>query len=993
MAITRGSALLVAVLGSASMAAAQVNTAAVLGRVTDPSDAVIPGAKVTVRNTATNLERSAATDAEGNFLFASVAAGVYEITVESPGMASQTRRGLVLGVGDRVRLDFAMKPGQVSQEITVSGTTPLINTVSPELGNLIDSNKVETLPINGRDFTQLVSLQAGVASSNVNGRNSFNLNGLTQWGVNISMDGTDASFAESSSFGDPSGRSVLNTVSMDTIEEFRVQAGTFTAETGRASGGAVNIITRGGTNDYHGVLYYYMRNSALDARNFFAATKNRLVQNQGGGNFGGPLIKDKLFFFGSYELSRRRLGQQLSASVPTEAFRAAAPAVYQPYLNLLPLPSSVPAGQNNTGVVQRGDIFMSDENLGNIRLDYNTSRSMSMVRYSINKSSNSVPNIIPKNRQAYDITNHLVTISNTFNFSPTTLNEVRLGFDRWDVPRLNTTFYNGLGEIDIAGVLNAGNFEGLLHFVDNSYTYADNLTHRAGKHNLKTGFEFRRLQSGRIQKQNPIYTYNSISDFMNNVPLSVRIIFGQPGIGLRQWNTGLFFQDDYQVAPHLTLNLGLRWEYYTPVSEVAGRLYNVADDPFGAFLPRGSQIYKPDYNNFNPRIGFAWDISGKQTTVLRGGYGIYSSPLTPIFVWDTPTLNPQEPVAFNAAPSDIPGLSYPLSGAIAQGVANPTQAAQLGLLPAVVARRIVDPNLRDTYSQQWDLTLQRALSKNFVLETSYVGNLSLKNVNTRSVNLIDPALKHRPVRSIGEILIIEDSGRRTYEALQVALRGRNVKGLTTDVYYTWSHSLVYGGDDCCTGTNTYIQDFNNIAASRGNANTDIRHALTFDYSWEVPLGQWFPHGPKALVKGWAIQGITRLRTGLPLTVFSGRDIYGNGIGNTQRVNYVGGDIYPSNQGPANFLNKAAFALPPAGTFGNIARNSARGPSFNEWDMSLIKNTFVFRETAVQFRAEVFNVANHTNFDNPVNSFVNPLFGRITSAEPARAIQLSLRYQF
>lgn len=971
----------------------QINTAVLLGRVIDISQAVVPNAKVTARNIGTNLERTVLTDAEGNYIFPSLSIGQYEINVESSGMSPETRSGLVLAGGDRVRIDFTLKPGQVTQEVTVSSTTPLINTVSPELGTLIDSNKVTNLPINNRDFTQLVTLQGGVAASSVNGRNSFNLNGLSQWGLNITMDGTDASFAESSSFGDPSARSVLNTVSVDSIQEFRVLAGTFTAETGRASGGAVNIITRSGTNDFHGVLYEYFRNSSMDARNFFAPTQTPLRQNQFGANLGGPLIKDKLFFFASYEGSRRRNSQQLSANVPTAAFRASAPAVYQPYLSMLPLPTQITNA--NTGVVQVSDIFKSDENLGNMRVDYNTGKSMSMVRYSVNKSENSVPNIIKANRQVYSITNHLVTLSNTYTISPSMLNEVRIGFDRWDVPRLNTTFYGGLGEIDIAGgILNAGNFEGFLHFVDSSFTYADNLTYRVGKHNLKAGFELRRIQSNRIQKQTPTYTYNSIADFMNNVPLSVRIIFGQPGAGLRQWNTGIFFQDDYQVAPRFTLNLGLRWEYYTPVSEEAGRLYNVVSDPFGSFTARGAQIYKPDYNNYNPRFGFAWDVSGNQTTVVRGGYGIYSSPLTPIFIWDTPTLNPLQPLAFNAAPTDIPGLSFPLSGPVAQAVANPDNAAQLGLLPSVVGRRIIDPNLRDMYSQQWDLTIQRLLSKNFVLEASYVGNLSLKAVNTRSINLIDPTLKSRPDPGIGEILIIEDSGRRKYNALQVSLRGRNIKGLTTDIYYTWGHSIVYGGDDCCTGTNNAIQDFNNIAGSMGNANTDVRQALTFDYTYALPMNQWFSNAPKRLVSGWGVEGITRFRSGMPVTIYSGKDIYGNGVSGTQRVNYLGGNLYPDNQSINNWFNKAAFALPAAGTYGNIGRNTARGPAFAEWDISLVKNTVLFREQQLQFRAEVFNIANHPNFANPVSTFSSGNFGQITSlAGTPRQIQLSLRYRF
>lgn len=973
-------------------AAAQVNTAAILGAVRDTSEAVIPEARVTARNVLTNLERTATTDAGGSYLFQSLATGEYEVKVEYANFATETRTGLTLAAGDRVRLDFVLKPGQVAETVMVSGTVPLINTVSPELGTLIDSQKVTNLPMNGRNFIQLVTLQPGVQASSVNGRQSYNFNGLTQWGLNITLDGADASFGESASFGDPSGRSVLNTVSIDSIQEFRVLAGTFTAETGRASGGAVNIITRGGTNDYHGVLFYYLRNSALDARNFFAARKDRLVQNQFGGTLGGPIKKNALFFFSSFETARRRVGQQLAANVPTAAFRSRSPAVYKPYFDLLPLPTeSVNA---DTGIHRRSDLFVTDENLGNIRADYNTRKTVNTARYSINDSENSIPNIIPVNRQVFSIRNHLATLSNTWTISPALLNEVRLGFNRWYIPRLNSTFFGGLGEIAIPGILTGGNFEGFLRFVDNAYTYADNLSYRRGRHSFKTGVEFRRLQSNRIQKQNPVYSYNSADDFLNNRPLTVRVILGQPGAGLRQWNTGLYLQDDFQIRPRLMLNLGLRWEYYTPVSEAVGRLFNVRSDPFGEFRPKGERIYSRDLNNFNPRIGLAWDVTGKQRTVVRAGFGVYSSPLVPIFIWDTPTIDPRQPFAFNATRQDIPDLVFPISGKLAQAVANPDNALALGLLPGVVGRRIIDPKLRDTYSNQWNLSIQQSLSRNFVFEASYAGNSNLKAVNTRSVNLVDPVTRQRSNASIGEILIIENSGKRLYDGLQLSLRGRRVSGLTTDVFYTWGHSIVYGGDDCCTGTNNVIQDFDNLKGSRGDGNTDIRHALNLGVSYEFHLERWISGAAwTRIAGGWSIQSITQIRSGNAVNIISGRDIRGNGVGGTQRVNYVGGSIYPADQNIRNWFNKAAFVLPGAGQFGNLGKNTARGPAFAQWDFSIIKNTRILREQSLQFRAEFFDLPNHPNFNDPVNTFVSPNFGQILTARAGRQIQFGLRYNF
>lgn len=973
--------------------AAQVNTATMQGRVIDASGAIVPNAKVTARNLQTGLERTGNTDQDGAYELPLLSIGAYQVSVDLQSFRREVREGITLAAGDRIRLDFTLQPGQVTETVNVTAAAPLVNTQSPELGNVIESQKVSELPIANRNFTQLVTLQPGVQASSVNGRQSYNLNGLSQWGLNITLDGTDASFPESGSFGDPSGRSVLNTVSVDTIQEFRVLAGTFTAETGRASGGAINIITKGGTNEFHGTLYHYIRNSALDARNFFSARRDRLVQNQFGGNLGGPVLKNRLFFFGSFEGARRRVGQQVVSNVPTNALRARLPQALRPFFDLVP-PATESTPNPDIGVHRRSDQFRTDEYLYNGRVDHNTDRAMTSLRYSLNDSENSIPNVIPVNRQVFSITNHLATLSNTYTFSPSVINEVRLGFNRWYVPRLNDTYFNGLGEVQVAGSLPIGNFEGLLRFVNNSYTIADNVSIRRGRHSLKTGFEIRRLQSNRIQKQNPTYTFNTINDLLENRPLTVRVILGQPGAGFRQWQNGIFFQDDYQVHPRLMLNMGLRWEYYTPVEEAAGRLFNIAGDPFGGFRARGAQIYNRDLNNFNPRVGLAWDITGKQKTVLRAGYGIYSSPLQPIFIWDTPTIDPRQPFAFNATPQDIPGLQFPISGSLLQAVRTPDTALQLGLLPSVVGRRIIDPTLRDTYSQQWNLTVQQQLGERFAVQLGYVANNQIRAINTRTVNLIDPVLRRRPDPSIGEILIVEGSGRRNFNSLQAVVRARAARGLTVDAFYTWGKSLVYGGDDCCTGNNNVVQDNENMRDSRGPANTDIRHQLTFSYSYELPIGGWLRgSGWNRLTAGWSIQGITRARTGLPVNVVAGRDVRGNGLAGPQRPDYIGGEIYPAEQTIRNWFNRSAFAFPANGTFGNLGKNAARGPGFQQWDVSLIKNTAITERLRLQFRAEAFNIVNQANFDNPVASLTAPNFGFIQSAQQPRQVQLSLRLQF
>jgi outer membrane receptor protein involved in Fe transport len=980
---------------------AQVNTATLLGQVTDSSGAAVPNAAVTARNLTTNFERSTATDAEGNYFLASLPLGPYQLEVKMGGFRTEVRSGVTLAAGDRTRLDVALTAGQVTESVTVNAEAPLVNTASPERGVVIDSAKVAELPVNGRDFTRLVLLQPGVQSYSINNRTMFSFNGSTAFGMNITLDGTDASFIESPSFGDPSNRGLINTVSLDSIQEFRVQTGTFTAETGRASSGAVNVQTKSGTNSYHGSLFEYFRNDALDARTFFAARKDPRRQNQFGGSFGGPIIKDRAFFFAAYEAARLRVNQQLTATVPTAAFRAQAPADLKAYLDLVPLPTEaiLVGGQPNpnAGVVRRSDQYRSDENLMNLRGDYNTTRSLNFVRYSLNKSENSVPNVLPTNRQVFTISNHLATVSNTYTVSPTMVNEVRLGYNRWFVPRLNTTWNggNGVGEVTISGLLTATNFEGFLRFADESYTFADNLSLRRGQHALKTGVEIRRLISTRIQKQNPVYTFNNAADFLANRPARVRVIFGQPGVAQRQTQTGIFLQDDWQVSSRLTLNLGLRYEYYSVISGSDGRLFNVVSDPFGEFRPRGAPIYAKDFNNLNPRLGLSWDVDGKRQTVFRAGYGVYTSPAVPLFIWDTPTIDPRQPFFTDFTPADIPNLRFPISGSLRAAVVDPTTALSLGLIPRVIGRKVVDPDFRDTYNLMWNASIQRQLfSPNWALEVGYVGAHNLKTVQTRLVNLIDPVTRRRPNPNIGEIQIVENAGRRKYHALQASLRARASRNLTADVHYTWGHAIVYGGDDCCAGSaSTRIQDYDNIAGSAGDAAADLRHVLTFNYSYALPVPKQSNAFLSQLLENWAVQGISRLRSGLAFTALSGADRRGNGVPGTQRVNYVGGSPYTADRTINAYLNPQAFAMPAAGTFGNIGFNTLRGPKAIDLDISLRKSFPVWREQELQFRAEFFNFPNRANFNNPVNNFSNPAFGRIQTAGAGRNVQLSLRYQF
>ena len=970
----------------------QANTGYLKGRVLDSSGAIVEKAAVQITQTQTGLTRKGQSDTEGAYEFPLLPPGSYEIVVQRPGFKAGLYSGVVVAAGDRLRLELVLVPGDTSERITVVGDAPLANTESSSMGFVVGGRQVESLPLNSSNFFQLVALGTGIIPSRPNTVISYTFNGSSQYGMNLSMDGTDASFIETPTFGDPSQQSRLNTVSPDSIEQLEVKTGTFSAETGRATGGLVNVITKSGTNAYHGSLYEYFRNDKLDARNFFAAAKSPLRQNQFGGTVGGPIVKEKLFFFGGYEASRALIGQQISSNVPTASFRAQAPAAFASYLALVPLPTQAVAGSATTGLYQRSDNFISNENLANFRIDYIKQANTLFVRYSLNKSDNSTPNLILANRQLYPIANHVVTIGDTLVISPSTLNEARLGWDRWDVPRHNTTFDGGLGGITISGILTSGNSEGLLHFVDSTYTLSDTLIHRAGSHSLRAGAEIRRLDSNRTQRANPNFSFTSAAAFLANTPASVTVTYGNLGTDLRQYQQGYFFQDDWRARPNLTINLGLRYDYFTPLGAADGRMVSTGADPFGPFQPRGTALWKATRTNFEPRVGFAWDMMGNQKTILRGGFGQYVIPLPPFFIWNAATIDPRLPATASYTPVDVPGLSFPLSGALLAAYQNPLGAVAAALAPAVVSRFVVDPNRHDSYSLTANLTVERQLSSNLLLQTSFVATRHLHSPEARALNLVNPATGKRIDATIGEIDLSESAGRRNYNALQVSLRKRFSYGLTGNVNYTWSHTIVYAGDDAF-GPNA-VQNWSDIASSRGSSSLDLRHTLVIDASWQIPAGRSAAGGwSRALLRGWGLSSIVQMRSGIPVNLVTGRDIFGNGYPSTQRPNYVGGSIYSANQGVTSWFTPAAFANPAPGTFGNIGYDAGNGPIRLQIDMAVARQFTLWHEHSLQFRLDAFNLPNRANFFNPDNNINSATFGRITSADNPRQVQLSLRYRF
>ena len=1011
------------VLLMTSSATAQINTATIVGSVSDQTGALIPGATVTIENVATQAERTAETDGVGNYSIESLPPGEYNMSVESTGFKRTEQEGVRLFASDRPKIDFVLEVGEGTESVTVTEAVSLIQTQKAEGGVVIQNKQVLEMPLNGRNFSQLIELEPGVVYS----RGGVYFHGLTRDGVNITVDGTDASHPDrpSTNFtGNFGGQAQMNILSIEFIEEFKTTVGVFSAETGRAASGGLNVITKSGTNDFHGSLFYFMRNDKLDAKNFFARSKDPNKINQFGAAIGGPIVKNKVFFFGGWESARVRRGRQLERDMPTQRMRdlmlqntpeygdtfvgsdGTAPSM----LSLLPLPN-VPNSETQGGLLarhRRSGTNKEDQDSFLGKFDFNpTPNDMFFVRYTILDAEVFLPDISPTNGTNYPPQEGNGTFSWTHLFGATMMNEFRYGFHKQNMPRRQEAFFqDAQGPGNIEGPFRHDRQE-LLQSNGGSLTALNNFSITKGSHSLKMGFENRRFHYGRRNFENPHYRFTSVDNIINGSWESVFITIGNPLRRFQESQWGVYFQDDWRVAPNLTLNIGLRHEYYTPpIESRGGHVFNVIDSPFGDYAPMGTPPWDADKNNFGPRFGLAWDIGGDSKTVLRLGGGLFYSPNTyrEVTILSNPPELPYDLTIFkDTTPAEL--VDFPIN-VVAPGF----DISVLG----PPSRQTFDRSQRTTYSEQWSINVQRQLVPDLVAEVGYVGNRGLKLLATKFHNEIIPELgaQLRPDPSIGRISYQQHSGNSKYHAMEMSLKKRFSKGFTFNGHYTWSHGIAYSGIDRVTAFgNRTIQDQNDWRGSVGRSFTDIRHNFSLNGAWEMQADRklGFDSGfAKKFFEGWQFNWIVSLRTGTPIqSISSGRDTRGNNDSAVQRADYVSGEgrfsDYRSNR---ILLNRSAFANPclnagftsdsRCGLFGNLGANVFSGPGQQVYDLSLFKTTTIKENLRLQFRAEFFNAFNRANFNAPGGSRLrlsSGSFGQITSAQDPRQIQFALKILF
>lgn len=1035
---TLGALLAMAAL-IAPVVAAQSTAAKVLGTVRDESGAVLPGVTVTATNAETRLARTTTTDGSGRYSLSGLPPGSYELRTELSGFQIDVRAGLSLTVGQEAVLDFVMKVGELTEELTVTGAAPLVNTTTGGVSGLVDDRQIRELPLNGRSFAELALLQTGVSRFSNTTVGPIGGRGIkmTVAGARISsnsflLDGTDINDGYNNTPGSVAG--VL--LGVETVREFRVNTSSYSAEYGRSGGAVINAVTKSGTNQLRGGGWEFFRNSALDAKNFFDPPGRPIppfTRNQFGFTLGGPIKKDRTFFFGGYEGLRERLSLSQVATVPNrDARNGILPGgqvvqvnqTIRPYLDLYPLPNGRDFG-DGTAEVLFSQRQPTDEDFFVTKIDHTFSdRDSLLVRYTFDDGSVPRPLDFPIFVSAEDSRNQYVTVEEKRIFSSRLLNTFRFGFNRSRSDANFALIEPGAASLPEA-IPGRGRIPDLISQFGlspfphddsrpfpalnrlNLFEFSNDVNFDLGRHALKFGgivknFHYDITQGFRMEGT---FAFSSLRDFLEARPFNF-VGTSPDSDPLRNWRQklfGFYVQDNYRWRDNLTLNLGLRYEFQTVPTEVNGKIWNLRN-PLDTQTTQGDPFFKnPSLKNFAPRVGFAWDASGDQKTALRGGFGIFHDQMSVPFYLTTSFQTPLFTI------NVVPRPPFP----------RPFEGGTVVRVP--VLQPIEFDTLRTPYRMQYNLTLEREIMSNTTVSVGYVGSLGRHLGRVRDVNAVNPDIlpdgrpsfpagRPRPNRTFGSIAIKSTDANSAYDSLQLGLVRRFDEGLRFQISYTWSKclddsSVLLRNDADNSGQLALDKDRRTL--DRGLCSFDLRHNFTSNFSYELPFGRELTGLAAHIAKGWQLSGIVTLNSGNPFTVINGFDQSRSKPGEvaTDRPNLrAGATNNPVLGDPAQYFDPRAFELQAPGFYGNLGRNTLIGPGLATVDALLVKTFDVAPGKVVQFRAEMFNLFNRPNFEAPNQRArtvfvdgqgrVNGSAGRLTrTVTTSRQIQFGLKVLF
>jgi hypothetical protein len=991
------------VLLCASMPAVAQTLAVLQGRVFDASGALLPGAVIRVRNEPIGFDMSVRADSEGRYYVAAIPNGKYTVTAEATGFRTERIELLNVDVGRTLVRNFHLAVGETTETVVVRAEVPLIDRATATVGHFVTAETVQQIPLNGRHFTDLSLLvpgsvapsQTGFSSRPIRGVGAlaFNTAGSREEAVGFLVNGVATN---NLTFG-----SLIFEPPLISIQEFKVDNSAFGAEHGHVSGAIVNIVTRSGSDEVHGEVFEFLRNDALDARNFFEFTSedaHPFKRSQFGGSLGGPIRRGRTFFFGSYEGTRHRQGVDLNSLVPSDEQRAAAtdPVIRQ----LIPL-------------IPRANFFDVDGTprfIGSAPAVADTDRWTVDIRHSVDGNSRvqayygsqhirsrepgTQGNSIPGFGSISSPSTNILTIGETHVFGAALLNEARFGRTRlnggtFPAATLNPADFRigngvarpiGLPQMIIAGDLNFGGPGTLPQGrFDTSYVFVDTFTRASGRHALKFGGEYRHFINENFAEGTGLFNFPSMDAFLAGTANAFNITLGERRSVIDQRAAALFVQDHIALHSTVTLELGMRYEWHVTPTERDDR-FVVFDAHSGSLLRAGvdfEEIYRQNNRNFEPRVGMSWALGPDGRTVVRAAYARAVDQPGTTTVRDTAGNPPF------ASPLTTAG-SIPLVSAI-----DTTRPA--GLAPATV-----DPRFRNASMQSWNVNAQRQLARELAVTVGYSGsrgtNLRIsRNINqpvdgVRPFPAVAASSAILPGTSLGNITQVESSGFSNYDATWVAVTKRLSGGLQFDTSYTWSKSL---DTNSLNSSNFAVQNGYDIPNQYGLSDFDARHRFVLSGTYTLPFTG------HVLIRGWQVATVVQSQSGNPVNIVTSNSSL-NGVPNTVR---------PDVTEPIRIVGSVDRWFDPSvfvavNRFGNLGRNVVIGPAFHNTDLSLIKNAQPGGGVHLQFRVDVFDVFNHPNFGPPGNIVGSPTFGKITrtrlptgEAGSSRQIQLAARLSF
>jgi len=1063
---------------------AQVEEGTIVGSVLDPSESAIPAASVEIANTATGAKWEIKTNAQGEFASPPLRPGTYSITVQASGFG-RTIQTVILDVSQHARVNFHLQLGSTAQEVSVSGGEPLLDTQSAALGNVRTTKEVNDLPLNGRNAITLFFLAAGVQTaigSTSNAHSPVNQYGITGGSVNGADPGNNDIRYDGIQSQDTDQNVVAYIPNADAVEQFKVQTSASDASFGRNGGGTLNLVYKSGTNQFHGTLFEFLRNSAFDAKNFFDSPVGGtppFKQNQFGGVLGGPIRRDRTFFFLAYQSTIIRQAQTYVSAVPTAAetggnFSGLSALIYDPATTVVnpasptglsrsPFPGNIipatrfnPAGEklvnlyplpNLPGLANNylyNPIRRSLQNLYDLRIDHTIDQNDTFFgRYSMSVLPSVNPSYLPAPAVGAGPsypgnTNTLAAqavLGYTHLFSATTVYEFRAGFTRFraqnegflvgtneanlvGIPGIDRTGYeSGLGPSTITGFTGLGDstFSPMTR-ANNNFQYSNQVNHTVGKHSLKFGYDLLRRQLNTFTPTNPGGAWTFAGQFTQNLAsaagtgsgladlelglnssasLSIEAMYGN-----RRWEQSWYAADDIRLTKYLTLNIGVRYEITTPWTEVYDRMGGLV--PALGFVYQvntpqlpGHTVTLTNYRDISPRFGFAYSPNSK--TTIRSGYGEFYS-FEGVATANLPSKSPptagQLSITNNTSTTDLSTVSLLSSG-------FPLQLPSI-FDPTGESFKYSPRHDPDSMIQQLNFSIQRDIGFGTTVTTAYVRTVGEHLYIFPNINQPVPgpgaAAARRPYPTLGDGGGRQDAASSTYNSLQVTAEKRYANGLTLLTAYTYSHSI----DDAASPQNS--QD---LSADRGNSSFDVRHHLVISWLYNLPFGKdgrFLNHisGVSNALGGWQLNGIITLMTGQYFSPSSGVNTLGSGAG-TQRPNRIADGNLPASERTVNdWFNLKAFTTPAPYMFGNAGRDILVGPGTKQADISLFKRFKLGTNEKrwLQFRAEVFNLLNTPQFNNPNATIGVSTAGTITSAgdpysyqRTSRQIQLALKLYY